>query len=357
MNAKLFILALLASAVLASDILVLTPDNFDNEVGGDVPALVEFFAPWCGHCKALLPEYESVATSFKGKAVKIAQVDADANKELANKFEVSGYPTLKWFPAKSTTPETYSGERTAAGITQFINEKTGLDVKIKTVPTSVTVLDPTNFDKIVMDPSKAVLVKFYAPWCGHCKQLAPKYVSVANIFADEADVVIAEVDADAHREIGGKYDVHGFPTLKFFPKGADKTPVDYTGGREITDFVAFLNEKAGTERTVSGGYTDVAGRIPELDALVEQFAKKDADKAAIVKETEEKIATLEHKNKQFAKFYVMTMKRVMERPEYVANEAARLNKVIISGSMSKSRKSDFWKRLNILNVFVNAALI
>ena len=80
------------------------------------------------------------------------------------------------------------------------------------------VLDPSNFEAIALDETKDVLVEFYAPWCGHCKTLTPKYEKVAETFAAEGNVVVAKVDADAHRDLGSKYDVSGFPTIKFFPK-------------------------------------------------------------------------------------------------------------------------------------------
>jgi len=83
-------LCFFAAAALAtsagSDVVILDPDNFASHVGGDEPAFVEFYAPWCGHCKSLAPEYEIVATAFKGQAVKIASVDADKHKELGSKL-------------------------------------------------------------------------------------------------------------------------------------------------------------------------------------------------------------------------------------------------------------------------------
>lgn len=119
----------------------------------------------CGHCKNLAPAYEEVADAFeKVDNVVIANVDADAHKELGSRFGVRGFPTLKFFPAGSTEPEDYSGGRSASDIVTYVNNKAGTRARIKQVPTAVTVLDPTNFDGIVLDETKDVLVEFYAPW-------------------------------------------------------------------------------------------------------------------------------------------------------------------------------------------------
>lgn len=74
-------------------------------------------------------------------------------------------------------------------LTQFIEEKSGVKAKAKKGETSkvVTLTDDT-FDKIVHDPDKDVFVKFYAPWCGHCKNLAPVWESLAKDFGNEKDV-------------------------------------------------------------------------------------------------------------------------------------------------------------------------
>jgi protein disulfide-isomerase A6 len=158
----------LASA--ASSVLDLIPSNFNKVVfESNKPALVEFFAPWCGHCKSLAPVYEELATKFAFAAdkVSIAKVDADEHKSLGKDFGVQGFPTLKWFDGKpGSTPEDYNGGRDLESLSQFIIEKTGLKAKEKKVaPSHVEMLTDSSF-KTQVGAEKDVLVAFTAPWCG-----------------------------------------------------------------------------------------------------------------------------------------------------------------------------------------------
>ncbi|MBA0563052.1 hypothetical protein Golob_008058, partial [Gossypium lobatum] len=157
-------LALLLASALADDVVVLTEANFDKEVGQDRGALIEFYAPWCGHCKKLAPEYEKLGASFKkAKSVLIGKVDCDEHKSLCSKYGVQGYPTLQWFPKGSLEPKKYEGPRTAEALAEFVNTEGGTNVKIATLPSNVAVLNADNFDEIVLDETKDVLVEFYAP--------------------------------------------------------------------------------------------------------------------------------------------------------------------------------------------------
>ncbi|RIA89439.1 protein disulfide-isomerase tigA precursor [Glomus cerebriforme] len=337
----------------ASNVIELTPTNFDQIVGKDKFALVEFFAPWCGHCKNLAPVYEQLADAFSyaKDQVVIAKIDADNHKDLGSRFHISGFPTLKWFNKGVTdNPDEYDKGRDFESLVSFVEEKSGVTAKVKKAITTVTVLTTKNFNEIALNPEKNTLVEFYAPWCGHCKNLAPTYEKVAQNYAQESDCVVANIDATQNKDIAEKYEIRGFPTIKFFPKGENKTSIDYQGGRSEKDFVDFLNKNCGTHRLVGGGLSEEAGKIPELDALAVKFTnantQKDAD--SVIKETK---AAADKSDSKFAQYYVKVMEKIQDKKDYVDNEIARLDKIIKSGKISGSKVDDFTIRKNILANF------
>lgn len=82
-----------------------------------------------------------------------------------------------------------------------------------------------NFDEVVINNDKDTLVEFYAPWCGHCKKLAPIFEEVANALKDE-DVAIVKMDATAN-DVPSRFEVRGFPTMYWLPKDAKDKPMRY----------------------------------------------------------------------------------------------------------------------------------
>jgi protein disulfide-isomerase A6 len=94
--------------------------------GDESPWFVEFYAPWCGHCKTLAPEWAELATNLKGE-VKVAKVDATENKDSASKFGVRGYPSIKFFPGGKKDDSSaidYEGARSASAMAEWARERT-----------------------------------------------------------------------------------------------------------------------------------------------------------------------------------------------------------------------------------------
>lgn len=107
---------------------------------------------------------------------------------------------------------------------------------------AVLKLTGDNFDSTVSE-NKFVLVKFFAPWCGHCKSMAADYEKAASTLKEkEVPVVLAEVDATVEQSVAAKYEVQGYPTLLWFVNGNKR---DYGGPRTADGIVEWVNENMG----------------------------------------------------------------------------------------------------------------
>ena len=243
-----FAVVLMATASSAmyskkSGVITLDQNNFDKEVlASDDFFLVEFFAPWCGHCKALAPEYRKAAKALNGIA-KIGAVDCDKEQALAQKYGVKGFPTLKVFAQDKKNPTDYQGARTAQGIVdgmletyrQVANRRLGGKGGGSARPSSgggqqgggedsfgyassaSVVLTEDNFEQTVMQSKGAWLVEFYAPWCSHCKALAPVWSELAAVLRGQ--VRVGALDTSANPVVAETFRVVAYPTLVFLVRG------------------------------------------------------------------------------------------------------------------------------------------
>jgi protein disulfide-isomerase A1 len=469
------------------NVIVLTTSNFDDVVKQFKYVLVEFYAPWCGHCKALAPEYAKAATALNGEGseIRLAKVDATVQSELGERFKIKGYPTLKFFI--DGTPLEYGGGRTADEIVQWLKKKSGPaavtlassddlkkfqasevavlglfknlessaaqvfnnvaktvdsvsfgitsesalfdelkvkgdeavvlfkkfdegradfegqvtdeelrrfihsnqlalisefnqetaqkifggDIKVHNLlfaskksdsfesilsefkeaakkfkgqvifvlidtdvdenervmeffglkkedaPTTrlislgqemtkykpesseiktaviekfvqdffdknlkphllsqdvpedwdaqpVKVLVGKNFEQVAKDKSKTVLVEFYAPWCGHCKQLAPIYDQLGENFKSNSDIVIAKMDSTVNELEDIK--IQSFPTIKLFPKGSDEV-IDFNGERTLEGLTKFVESLGKDQPKAEEGSEEGEEEEPAKDEL------------------------------------------------------------------------------------------
>lgn len=339
-----------------SSVLDLIPSNFDKIVfESSKPALVEFFAPWCGHCKNLAPIYEELATGFAhaGDKVSIAKVDADEHKSLGKRFGVQGFPTLKWFDGKAgSKPEDYNGGRDLESLTKFINDKTGVKPKSKkAAPSAVQMLTDTTF-KSEIGGAKDVLVAFTAPWCGHCKTLAPTWEQLASDFASEPNVLIAKVDAEAEnsKATAQSQGVSSYPTIKFFARGST-TPEQYDGGRNEDELVTFMNEKAGTNRVVGGGLDAKAGTIESVDSILAKYITS-GGLSDLEKATNDIGKAVQGLKDTYAAYYVKALEKLGQNPEYAVKEQTRLAGLLKKGGLAQEKIDDLTRRSNILSRFL-----
>lgn len=144
-----------------------------------------------------------------------------------------------------------TAEYSPAAMSQFAQDFLDGTVKphIKSEPVPedndgpVKVVVGETFEEIVGDPEKEVLIEFYAPWCGHCKALSPKYDELGEKLKETENLVIAKLDATAN-DFPSVYEVRGYPTLYWKPRGEGAVPEKYEGGREVKDFISFIKSKS-----------------------------------------------------------------------------------------------------------------
>jgi len=240
-------------------VVQLNSSNFNALVkNSDEIWLVEFYAPWCGHCKTLAPEYKKAAAALKG-VVKIGAVDMTTDQNVGAPYNIQGFPTIKLFGANKNAPVDYNGQRTASSIVDFCLSKAKEVVQQRLTggkPNSgnnnsgssnssgkakVLELTSSSFQSEVLNSRKPFLIMFYAPWCGHCKKAMPEFESAS---ADvDKEVQFGKVDCTNEQSLCSDYGVQGYPTIKFFGGGKIE---DYNGARSKSDFVSFAESQKDT---------------------------------------------------------------------------------------------------------------
>lgn len=200
-----------------------------------------------------------VAQKLKAEDAKFANVRFAVSNfdEFRSELNEFGFADVqadgKYVTARGAKDEKYKldAEYSVESLEKFVRDLVAgsLETYLKSEPVPVPNDEPVrvvvgrNFDEVVNDPTKDVLIEFYAPWCGHCKTLAPKYEELATKLQKESGIVIAKMDATAN-DVPSYYDVKGFPTIYFAPKNSKQNPKKYEGGREVDDFVKYLAKES-----------------------------------------------------------------------------------------------------------------
>lgn len=265
-----------AAEVNEEDVITLSTHTIDQQIAQGI-WMIEFYAPWCGHCKSLKPVWAEFATASKGK-VNVAKVDCTVDRDLATRFGIRGFPTIKLL--RDGKMYDFNQRRTVNDFSTFA-EKTYLDVEPREIPSApaqikqepaspeppveaekkeelepkqeevkeplveskkeVIVLSKDNFDE--RTKSGDWFIEFYSPRCGHCKRLAPTWDKLAETAADSLHV--AKVDCTSHQEVCRRFGVTGYPTIKLFQEGVPGN--GYGGPRTVDAFLKFYDQAKGKD--------------------------------------------------------------------------------------------------------------
>ncbi|NXY20356.1 PDIA2 isomerase, partial [Atrichornis clamosus] len=138
---------------------------------------------------------------------------------------------------------------------------------------NVLVLHEHNFARALSE-HQLLLVEFYAPWCGHCQQLAPAFAQAATELRNESSPArLGKVDAIAQTALATEFGITSYPTLKLFRDGNRTHPLAYTGRMDSQGIVRWMQRRAGPSATLLHDTDTAAAFTNSQDLVVVGFFK------------------------------------------------------------------------------------
>jgi len=204
-------------------VLTLSNEDFDSTIAENDLVLVEFYAPWCGHCKRLAPEYEEAANQLYGQ-VPLAKVDCTVHRDLCEKYEVQGFPTIKLF-RKDGTVSDYEKGRTASDIVKFLKKQSQPALSIVTSEEELNKLK---------DSDDVVVIGFFSD---AESQGAKALKAIADALRDDGAFGLIQDDA-LTQKVGGTAN-----SIALYRKFDDPV-VTYSGDLNENDVTAFIKAES-----------------------------------------------------------------------------------------------------------------
>lgn len=228
------------------------PETYAGYMAAGIP-LAYIFAETPEEREELAKELKPLAVKHKG-AVNFATIDAGAFGQHAGNLNLKPGTWPAFAIQRTDKNEKFpydqdlkiNEKEIGTFVEEFLAGKVEPSIKSEPIPEKnddpVKIIVAKNYNDIVIDNDKDVLVEFYAPWCGHCKALAPKYEELGQAFSSpelSKLVTIAKVDATTNDVPD---EIQGFPTIKLFAAGKKDAPIDYSGSRTVEDLIQFIKE-------------------------------------------------------------------------------------------------------------------
>lgn len=274
-----------------SKVIVIEGDLFYERVAKRHDTmLLMFYAPWCGYCKNFSPDFREAAQDLHHYGVTFAKIDTTnpENANLKKQFEIKSFPTLKIMhngvvdDRLSKGIQYIRGAQDVANFMKYVKDRKdppmpegfelepGSDNGAPAPPpapkkrmSAGSTEEPEDSKVIVLDDDSfhahiakypVTIVEFYAPWCGHCKKLAPKYTEAAEVLAKFDGIRLGKIDATQHKARAEELGVRGYPSVKVFVNG--EFHQDYKNQREADAIVKYVRDLAAKHGVASSGERD-----------------------------------------------------------------------------------------------------
>ncbi|XP_071043660.1 dnaJ homolog subfamily C member 10 isoform X1 [Parasteatoda tepidariorum] len=198
--------------ILHPSIVSLSPQLFNDLVRSkrmNEIWVIDFYAPWCGPCQQLAPQWQKLAKMLKSLSfVHIGDVNCQLHSSLCDEMNINSYPTILLYPRESTGIKkfvTFNGRsRDAASLQGWIHDF---------LPSKVESLGSSTYKNVLSDTQPWV-IDFFAPWCGHCQMFAPEFEKVAQVV--EGQVKVGKVNCDHFPDVCKMAGVQAYPTILFY---------------------------------------------------------------------------------------------------------------------------------------------
>jgi len=205
---------------------------------------------------------------------------------------------------------------------------------VASVLATPTDLTQDNFDEFVFQSGKSAFIKFYAPWCGHCKGMKPAWDSLGSEYKDSKTVLIGDVDctSDNSKSLCEKYNVNGYPTIKYF-NPPDKLGKDYSKGRDLDALKEFAKNELGPTCSVDDPTKCSKLELRELKPYIDMDPyERDQE----LKDIQDKIHDAEEANKALLKQLQNQFKEDTDALEKLKTDYAPQIKKLIAATPSVS---------------------